>query len=79
MNRRDFLRTSSTAAALLAAKGLRGLDLDEMEAQIAEYKKPVFHLHSFFSSPVKIESNELLQAYGHSTFCGRVRPTARRG
>lgn len=34
------------------------------EAEIEEYKKPVFDLHPFFSAPVKIETIELLHAYG---------------
>jgi len=35
-----------------------------MSAEILEYKKPVFNLHSFFSTPVRIASIELLQANG---------------
>ena len=36
----------------------------DMDAEILDYKKQVFNLHSFFSAPVKIESIELLKAYG---------------
>ena len=35
--------------------------MGDFSAEIAEYKKPVFNLHRFFSSPVKIESIDLLQ------------------
>jgi L-alanine-DL-glutamate epimerase-like enolase superfamily enzyme len=59
MNRRDFFKATA-GGALLARKGT-GFD---MESEIADYKKPVFNLHKFFSSPVKIASIELLQAYG---------------
>src|SRR5580700_10218816 len=63
MNRRGFL---TTGAALLAARGdsaqsARGAAHD-MSAEIVEYQKPVFDLHKFFSSPVKIASIELLQS-----------------
>jgi L-alanine-DL-glutamate epimerase-like enolase superfamily enzyme len=62
MNRRDFL-TSSAAAAFMTSGALRAWGAD-MDAEILDYKKPVFNLHSFFSAPVKIESIELLKAYG---------------
>jgi L-alanine-DL-glutamate epimerase-like enolase superfamily enzyme len=35
-----------------------------MEAEILEYKKPVFNLHRFFNAPVRIASIDLLQAHG---------------
>jgi L-alanine-DL-glutamate epimerase-like enolase superfamily enzyme len=62
MNRRDFL-TSTVAASLMTSGALRIWGAD-MDAEILDYKKPVFNLHSFFSAPVKIESIELLKAYG---------------
>ena len=34
----------------------------DMTAEIVEYGKPVFDLHKFFTSPVKIASIELLQS-----------------
>jgi len=35
-----------------------------MGEEILEYKKPVFDLHSFFTTPIRIASIDLLQAYG---------------
>ncbi len=61
MNRRNFLQ-SAAAASLLAPQALAQKD---MSAEILDYKKPVFQLPKFFSSPVKIQSIELLQAYGN--------------
>ncbi len=34
-----------------------------MESEILEYQKPVYNLHKFFSTPVKIASIELLQSH----------------
>ena len=67
MNRRSFLQTSA-AGALLAARA--GADMD---ADIVEYEKPVFDLHKFFTSPVKIASIELLQS--RNQFFLRTRST----
>ncbi len=65
MQRRDFLKTGSLA---LAAQALRGQGpARDMSAEIVEFGKPVFYLHKFFSSPVKIASIELLQS-GNSYF-----------
>lgn len=62
MKRRDFLKAA--AASSLAAPALRSWASSDMTAEILEYEKPVFNLHKFFSAPVKIESIDLLQAYG---------------
>jgi L-alanine-DL-glutamate epimerase-like enolase superfamily enzyme len=65
MQRRDFLKAASLA---LAAQALRGQGpTRDMSAEIVEFGKPVFDLHKFFSSPVRIASIELLQA-GNSYF-----------
>jgi L-alanine-DL-glutamate epimerase-like enolase superfamily enzyme len=69
MNRRDFLRVSG-GATLASGFSLRAAD---MASEILEYQKPVFNLHSFFGSPVKIASIELLQA--HNQFFLRTRST----
>ena len=60
MNRRRFLETSG--AALLAARAGNAQTAHDMTAEIADFEKPVFDLHKFFSSPVKIASIELLQS-----------------
>jgi L-alanine-DL-glutamate epimerase-like enolase superfamily enzyme len=65
MQRRDFLKTASLALAAQAARG-QG-PVRDMSAEIVEFGKPVFDLHKFFSSPVKIASIELLQS-GSSYF-----------
>jgi L-alanine-DL-glutamate epimerase-like enolase superfamily enzyme len=57
MNRRNFLK-AATGGTLLAN---RLSNAGDMASEIAEYQKPVFNLHKFFGSPVKIESLELLQ------------------
>lgn len=59
MNRRKFLQSLSAAAVL--------------PSEILEYKKPVLNLHKFSSSPVKIESIDLLQA--HNLYFLRTRST----
>src|ERR1700722_12089495 len=69
MNRRDFLSVSG-GAALANGFSLRAAD---MATEILEYQKPVFNLHRFFSSPLKIASIELLQA--HNQFFLRTRST----
>jgi len=63
MKRRDFL-WAGVGSALLANPGIRMWGDSDMGAEILDYKKPVFNLHSFFTAPVKIASIELLQAYG---------------
>jgi L-alanine-DL-glutamate epimerase-like enolase superfamily enzyme len=60
MNRRKFLQ-SVGASALLADQALRTRADSDIGAEILDYKKPVFNFHQFFSSPVKIESIDLLQ------------------
>ncbi|HXS96649.1 MAG TPA: mandelate racemase/muconate lactonizing enzyme family protein [Candidatus Limnocylindrales bacterium] len=62
MVRRDFLR--ATAGSALLTSAVRASGSSDMSAEILEYKKPVFNLHSFFSTPVRIASIELLQANG---------------
>jgi L-alanine-DL-glutamate epimerase-like enolase superfamily enzyme len=59
MNRRKFLQSLGAAAVL--------------PSEILEYKKPVLDLHKFSSSPVKIESVDLLQA--HNLYFLRTRST----
>ena len=63
MNRRNFLKAGA-GTALLAHPAMRAFAASDMEAEILEYKKPVFNLHSFFKTPVKIASIELFQAHG---------------
>jgi L-alanine-DL-glutamate epimerase-like enolase superfamily enzyme len=63
MRRRDFLR-ASVGSALLTNSSLRAWGSSDMSAEILEYKKPVFNLHSFFTAPIRIASIELLQAHG---------------
>ena len=59
MNRRKFLQSLSAAAVL--------------PSEILEYKKPVLNLHQFSSTPIKIESIDLLQA--HNQYFLRTRST----
>ncbi len=59
MNRRKFLQSLGAAAVL--------------PSEILEYKKPVLDLHKFSSTPVKIESIDLLQA--HNLYFLRTRST----
>src|SRR5438105_2839017 len=73
MKRRSFLRATSLgstgllasqAASAQAGRGApsgRGV-VHDMSAEIVEYGKPVFDLHKFFTSPVKIAAIELLQS-----------------
>jgi len=61
MNRRDFVRTSA-GATLLAASALQAAPADDKDSAIPEYQKPVFNIHKFFPTPVKIASIELLQS-----------------
>src|SRR5580700_2646414 len=60
MNRRDFLKASA-ASALLTDRAIRAWGASDMAQEILEYQKPVFNLHKFFATPVKIASIELLQ------------------
>jgi L-alanine-DL-glutamate epimerase-like enolase superfamily enzyme len=62
MNRRTFLSTSLGAAGMLGAR--RAFGQRDMSAEIVEYQKPVFDLHKFSSSPIKIASIELLESGG---------------
>jgi len=63
MQRRSFLQNASLgAASLLAARAGHAQSAQDMSSEIVEYGKPVFDLHKFFSSPVKIASVELLQS-----------------
>jgi L-alanine-DL-glutamate epimerase-like enolase superfamily enzyme len=59
MNRRKFLQSLSAAVVL--------------PSEILEYKKPVLDFHKFSSSPLKIESIDLLQA--HNLYFLRTRST----
>ena len=61
MNRRDFVKTAA-GATLLAASALQAAPADDKDSAIPEYQKPVFNIHKFFPSPVKIASIELLQS-----------------
>ena len=60
MNRRSFLQT----AALGGADGMlaRAQSVHDMSDEIVEFGKPVFDLHKFSSTPIKIASIELLKA-----------------
>jgi L-alanine-DL-glutamate epimerase-like enolase superfamily enzyme len=62
MNRRRFLKSASAGSLLLNNTSLHPRAMGDMSAEIVDYKKPVFNFHQFFSSPVKIESIDLLQA-----------------
>jgi L-alanine-DL-glutamate epimerase-like enolase superfamily enzyme len=64
MNRRDFLMAAAFGGVL--AKGA-----DDMSAQIVEYNRPVFNLHKFFDTPLKISAIDLLSA--HKQFFLRTR------
>jgi L-alanine-DL-glutamate epimerase-like enolase superfamily enzyme len=59
MNRRRFLQSAAlgSVGVLARAQGVR-----DMSDEIVEYGKPVFDLHKFSSTPVKIASIELLKA-----------------
>jgi L-alanine-DL-glutamate epimerase-like enolase superfamily enzyme len=61
MNRRNFL-AASAGAALLTEPLSRLRGAAETEPATPEYQKPLFNLHQFFSTPVKIASIELLQS-----------------
>jgi L-alanine-DL-glutamate epimerase-like enolase superfamily enzyme len=63
MKRRDFFKACA-GSAFLASPALRAWGASDMEAEILEYKKPVFDLHRFFPAPVRIASIELLRAHG---------------
>jgi L-alanine-DL-glutamate epimerase-like enolase superfamily enzyme len=60
MNRRQFLYSLGGGAF-------------DISGEILEYKKPVFNFHQFSSTPIKIESIDLLQA--HNQFFLRTRST----
>ncbi len=62
MKRRTFITSAAAGSALLTLPARGATPAADMSAEIAEYKKPVFDLHKFFTSPVKIESIELLQS-----------------
>src|SRR6185503_17861685 len=59
MNRRSFLQTAALGGAGVLA---RAQSVRDMSGEIVEYGKPVFDLHKFSSTPIKIASIELLQA-----------------
>lgn len=59
MNRRKFLQSLGAAAVL--------------PSEILEYKKPVFNFHRFSTTPIKIESIDLLSA--HNRYFLRTRST----
>ncbi|HUA63892.1 MAG TPA: mandelate racemase/muconate lactonizing enzyme family protein [Verrucomicrobiae bacterium] len=66
MKRRDFIRNligASAVCAPLANRIGRAAAASDMSTEIREYEKPVFNLHQFFTSPVKIASIDLLQAH----------------
>ena len=60
MNRRRFLHGLG-ASTLFASQALRARSTSGISVEILDYKKPVFNLHKFFSTPVKIASIDLLQ------------------
>ena len=61
MKRRSFFQAAA-GSALLAGRAGSAQTAPDMAAQIAQYQKPVFDLHKFFTAPVKIASIELLQS-----------------
>jgi L-alanine-DL-glutamate epimerase-like enolase superfamily enzyme len=63
MKRRSFLQATTLSGAVLACGRVASAQSSrDMAAEITDYGKPVFDLHKFFSSPVKIASIELLQS-----------------
>lgn len=60
MKRRDFL-TASASAGLLA-NSVRLPASPQSDSATPESQRPVFHLHKFLKTPVKIESIELLRS-----------------
>ncbi|HEY6987768.1 MAG TPA: mandelate racemase/muconate lactonizing enzyme family protein [Bryobacteraceae bacterium] len=62
MNRRNFLQSLGATTLLV-----------NMDTEILEYKKPVFNFHQFSSTPIKIESIDLLKA--HNQYFLRTRST----
>jgi L-alanine-DL-glutamate epimerase-like enolase superfamily enzyme len=70
MNRRNFFKVGA-GGAVMASAATRASGAPNMASEIREYQKPVFNLHKFFTSPVKISSIELLQA--HNQFFLRTR------
>lgn len=63
MKRRSFLKTTALGSAgILGTRAASAQATHDMSAEIVEYQKPVFDLHKFFTSPVKIASIELLQS-----------------
>jgi L-alanine-DL-glutamate epimerase-like enolase superfamily enzyme len=65
MNRRGFSKFLAGGALTTALANA------DIASEIVEYKKPVFDLHRFFNTPVKIASIELLQS--HNQFFLRTR------
>jgi L-alanine-DL-glutamate epimerase-like enolase superfamily enzyme len=59
MNRRRFLQAAALGGAGVVA---RAQSVHDMSDEIVEYGKPVFDLHRFSSTPIKIASIELLRA-----------------
>ena len=68
MNRRNFLQSLGAAAPVSRVQAASDID-----AEILEYKKPVFNFHQFSSTPIKIESIDLLKA--HNLYFLRIRST----
>jgi L-alanine-DL-glutamate epimerase-like enolase superfamily enzyme len=75
MNRRDFLAAAGAAALLGGARRAQGAPA-ETEAWTPDYERPVFDLHRFFKSPVRIESLELLKNGRHYFVRSRSRDGA---
>ena len=71
MNRRTFFQ--SCGGTLLVDRVLRAQATPDMNAEILEYKKPVFNLHKFSNTPIKIASIDLLRA--RNQFFLRTRST----
>ncbi len=64
------MRIAAAGGALATTFSANAAD---MASEILEYQKPVFNLHKFFHTPVKIASIELLMA--HNLFFLRTRST----
>lgn len=60
ISRRSFLAGSASMAMLSSFPGPLSL-ADDSDKWVPEYEKPLFHLHKFFKTPVRIESIELLK------------------
>ena len=61
MKRRHFLAAPLAASALSAAGPSSGYRNSKAEGAVPEYEKPLFNLHQFSKTPIKVQSIELLR------------------